>query len=78
MLEGAIGQKHVATTHIGEPGHRYDQVKAGAVRVVTVMEPFISLALKEGAHVVALTFYRGAEVINPRFSDEQRSPISRL
>jgi NitT/TauT family transport system substrate-binding protein len=72
LLEGAIGQKHVATTHIGEPGHRYDQVKAGAVRVVTVMEPFISLALKEGAHVVALTFYRGAEVINPRFSDEQR------
>src|SRR4051812_38549642 len=72
LLEGAIGQKHVVTTHIGEPGHRYDQVKAGAVRVVTVMEPFISLALKEGAHVVALTFYRGAEVINPRFSDEQR------
>jgi hypothetical protein len=29
------------------------------------MEPFISLALKQGAHIIALTFYRGAEVVSP-------------
>lgn len=32
---------------------------------MTVMEPFISLALKQGAHIIALTFYRGAEVVSP-------------
>jgi NitT/TauT family transport system substrate-binding protein len=72
LLEGAVGRKHVKTVHIGEPSHRYEQVKAGKIRAATVMEPFISLALKEGAHIVALTFYRGAEVIHPRFSIEQR------
>jgi len=36
------------------------------------MEPFISLGLKEGAHIVDLTFYRGAEVIAPHLSVEQR------
>jgi NitT/TauT family transport system substrate-binding protein len=29
------------------------------------MEPFISLALKQGAHIIALTFYRGAEIVSP-------------
>lgn len=72
LLEGAIGRDNVKTVHVGEPSHRYDQVKAGKIRAATVMEPFISLALKEGAHIVALTFYRGAEVIHPKFSEAQR------
>jgi len=72
LLEGAIGPEHVRTVHVGEPSHRYEQVKSGAIRAATVMEPFISLALKEGGHIVALTFYRGAEVIHPRFTAEQR------
>ncbi len=73
LLDGAIGREHVKTTHIGEPGTRYEQLKSGKIRVATLMEPYISLALKEGAHIVALTFYRGAEVISPRFTDEQRN-----
>ncbi len=72
LLEGAIGPEHVKTVHVGEPSYRYEQVKSGAIRAATVMEPFISLALKEGGHIVALTFYRGAEVIHPRFTAEQR------
>jgi NitT/TauT family transport system substrate-binding protein len=40
------------------------------------MEPFISLALKDGGHIVALTFYRGAEVIHPKFTNEQRQAYS--
>jgi NitT/TauT family transport system substrate-binding protein len=72
LLEGAIGRDSVKTVHVGEPSHRYEQVKAGKIRAATVMEPFISLALKEGAHIVALTFYRGAEVIHPKFTEAQR------
>ena len=40
---------------------------------MAVMEPFISLGLKEGAHLVDVTFYRGAEVIAPGLSAEQRN-----
>ena len=36
------------------------------------MEPFISLGLKEGAHIVAASFYRGGEVVSPDLTDEQR------
>jgi NitT/TauT family transport system substrate-binding protein len=38
-----------------------------------LMEPFVSLGLKEGAHVIAACFYRGGEVISPRLTAEQRT-----
>jgi NitT/TauT family transport system substrate-binding protein len=65
LLEGAIPKDQIVTTHIGAPEVRLQAMKEGRVRAVTVMEPFISLALKQGAHLIALTFYRGAEVVSP-------------
>ncbi|WP_213775321.1 hypothetical protein [Bradyrhizobium sp. dw_78] len=65
LLEGAIPKDDIATTHIGAPEVRLQAMKEGRVRAVTVMEPFISLALKQGAHLIALTFYRGAEIVSP-------------
>ncbi len=47
-------------------------MKNGTYRAVTVMEPFISLALKEGAHIIAAEFYRGGEVIAPHLSADER------
>ena len=54
------------------PERRYQALKEGTSRAVAVMEPFISLGLKEGAHLVDVTFYRGAEVIAPHLTAEQR------
>jgi hypothetical protein len=52
---------NIVTQHIGAPPVRMEILRKGTpVRAVTLMEPFISLALKEGAHILALTFYRGA------------------
>ena len=65
LLEGATAKDQVRTTHIGAPEVRLQAMKEGRVRAVTVMEPFISLALKQGAHLIALTFYRGAEIVSP-------------
>jgi NitT/TauT family transport system substrate-binding protein len=65
LLEGAIPKDEIVTTHIGAPEVRLRALKEGRVRAVTVMEPFISLALKQGAHLIALTFYRGAEIVSP-------------
>jgi NitT/TauT family transport system substrate-binding protein len=48
-------------------------LKSGSYRAVTVMEPFISLALKDGAHIIAAEFYRGGEVIAPNLTPEQRT-----
>ncbi len=72
MLEGALGREHVRIAKGSLPQLRWKGLKDGHYRAVTVMEPFISLALKEGAHIVAAEFYRGGEVIAPHLSPEQR------
>jgi NitT/TauT family transport system substrate-binding protein len=72
MLESAIGTKHVNIAKGGLPQKRYEGLKNGSYRAVTVMEPFISLGLKDGAHIVAASFYRGGEVISADLTPEQR------
>src|SRR6185295_3947036 len=72
MLESAVGADHVRIERGGLPQMRWAALKEGRARAVTVMEPFISLGLKEGAHIIAASFYRGGEVIAPDLTDEQR------
>jgi NitT/TauT family transport system substrate-binding protein len=72
MLESAVGAEHVNIQRGGLPQARYAALKSGAARAIAVMEPFISLGLKDGAHIIAASFYRGGEVIAPDLSPEQR------
>lgn len=72
MLESAIGAEHINLVHGGLPQTRWEGLKNRTYRAVTVMEPFISLGLKEGAHIVAASFYRGGEVIAPDLTEDQR------
>ena len=72
MLESAVGREHVNIVNGGLPQTRWAGLKDGSYRAVTVMEPFISLGLKEGAHIVACSFYRGGEVVAPHLTPEQR------
>ena len=72
MLESAVGAEHVKIVNGGLPLARWEGLKNRTYRAVTVMEPFISLALKEGAHIIAASFYRGGEVVAPNLTAEQR------
>jgi hypothetical protein len=72
MLESAVGREHVNTQNGGLPQARYAALKNGTARAIAVMEPFISLGLKDGAHIIAASFYRGGEVIAPDLTPEQR------
>jgi NitT/TauT family transport system substrate-binding protein len=72
MLESAIGREHVNIVQGGLPQKRWEGLKNGTHRAITVMEPFISLGLKEGAHIIAACFYRGGEVVAPELTPEQR------
>lgn len=65
MLDGVLRREELVLQHEGEPLVRYEALKAGRLRAASLMEPYVSLALKEGAHIVAASFYRGAEVISP-------------
>src|SRR5881392_3671495 len=53
MLESAVGAEHVKIENGGLPQMRYAALKNRTARAVAVMEPFISLGLKEGAHIIA-------------------------
>jgi NitT/TauT family transport system substrate-binding protein len=72
MLESAVGRERVKIQPGGLPQKRWAGLKDGSYRAVTVMEPFISLALKEGAHIVAASFYLGGEVVAADLTPEQR------
>jgi len=72
MLESAIGHDHINIQPGGLPQKRWEGLKNGTYRAVTVMEPFISLGLKEGAHIIAASFYRGGEVVGTELTEEQR------
>jgi hypothetical protein len=73
MLESAVGPEHVKIQNGGLPQMRYAALKSGTARAIAVMEPFISLGLKEGAHIIAASFYRGGEVISPDLTPAQRN-----
>jgi NitT/TauT family transport system substrate-binding protein len=72
MLESAVGSDHVIIQQGNLPQMRYAGLKSGEYRAATVMEPFISLGLKESAHIVAACFYRGGEVVGPDLTPEER------
>jgi NitT/TauT family transport system substrate-binding protein len=72
MLESAVGAEHVKFAEGGLPPMRWAGLKEGRFRVVAVMEPFVSLGVKEGAHIVAAAFYRGGEVVAADLTPEQR------
>lgn len=73
MLESAVGREHVNIQSGGLPQMRYAALENGTARAVAVMEPFISLGLKDGAHIIAASFYRGGEVIAPELTTKQRT-----
>src|SRR5229473_1099963 len=72
MLEGAVGHDQVKVEHIGAPRKRFEALFHRTHRAVTVMEPFISLGLRQGAHIIAAEFYRGGEVVAPSLTPDQR------
>jgi NitT/TauT family transport system substrate-binding protein len=72
MLESAVGAEHVKIAQGGLPQSRWAALEDRSARAIAVMEPFISLGLKEGAHIIAASFYRGGEVISPDLTPEQR------
>lgn len=72
ILGGSLDRNDVVVKHVGSPQERYDQLKSGQLRAAALMEPFISLALKEGAHIISVVFYRGAEVVSPDVPTEVR------
>jgi NitT/TauT family transport system substrate-binding protein len=72
MLESAVGREHVKIQPGGLPQKRWEGLENRSYRAIAVMEPFISLGLKRGAHIIAASFYRGGEVVASDLTPEER------
>jgi len=77
LLEGALGREQIKLEHGGGPAELLEHVHKRTFGAVALMEPFLSLALKQGAHVLGSFFYRGAQAFATDVSvDAQRAFIA--
>jgi NitT/TauT family transport system substrate-binding protein len=52
MMEGFLAQEHVKTTHAGTMPKRIEALRQGKVAAVSLMEPWISVAQKQGLRIL--------------------------
>lgn len=77
LLEGALSREQIVLAHGGGPGDLLDHLHKRTFGAVALMEPFLSLAIKQGAHVLGSFFYRGAQAFATDVSVEhQRAYIA--
>ena len=61
MLEGFVARDEIEVVHAGTVTERYEALMNGEVGAVTLMEPWISLAEKNGCKRIVETHYQGTE-----------------
>ena len=77
VLEGFMERSEIKTLHFGQGQARYQAMLDGRVDACTLMEPFTTLALKNGCKLIVEAFARGLEVTAPDIDDETLEGINR-
>lgn len=77
VLEGFMAREEIKTVHLGQGQARYQAMLDGKVDACTLMEPYITLALKQGCKLIVEGFARGLEVTSPDMDDETLAGIYR-
>lgn len=62
FLEGFLRRDEIRVVHAGRPLERYEALLSGRVDCVGLMEPWISLALKQGCKSLGEAHYAGADI----------------
>lgn len=61
MLEGFLRREEIQMIHAGPVEERYAALERGDIQAATLMEPWITLAEKNGCKKIIETFYLGVE-----------------
>ena len=73
MLEGFMPRDEIKVVHSGTVGERYEAMMSGETDAATLMEPWVTLAHKNGCKEIVGTFYQGTEnssaTLDPRIWD---------
>jgi NitT/TauT family transport system substrate-binding protein len=77
MLEGFLPRNQIKVVHIPVSSHRYKALLEGSAHAVTVSEPWISLAEKQGCKLICEAYCVGSEVASPDIDAETYAAINR-
>ncbi|MBR8743691.1 hypothetical protein [Nocardiopsis sp. MG754419] len=77
LLGNTLARQEVVLRHVGAPALRLAALRSGDVRAAMLMEPFLGVALKEGAHLLGSYFYRGSQVVAPHLGQDRRDAYIR-
>ena len=61
MLEGFVSRERINVVHAGTVLERYESLMDGEIDAATLMEPWVTLAEKQGCKLLVGTFYQGTE-----------------
>ena len=75
MLHGFLTRNEITPIHVGPTEQRYEKLERGEVDAATLMEPWITLAEKNGFKKIIETHYLGVENISP---DLDRATLDKL
>ena len=64
MLQGFLSKDEIRAVHVGPTEQRYEKLERGEVDAATLMEPWITLAEKNGFKKIMETHYLGVENIS--------------
>jgi NitT/TauT family transport system substrate-binding protein len=77
LLEGFIGRERVKLQHFGGPASRFDAVLAGEVPAAVIMEPYVSLAEKLGANILAQGHFIATDIARDDLPQEDLKALYR-
>jgi NitT/TauT family transport system substrate-binding protein len=77
LLEGFVGRDRIKLQHFGGPASRFDAVLSGEVQAAVLMEPYIALAEKLGASVLAQGHFVVTDVVRDDLPQEDLKAIYR-
>jgi NitT/TauT family transport system substrate-binding protein len=77
MLEGFLPRNRIKVVHIPVSSQRYKALLEGTVDAITVPEPWISLAEKQGCKLICEAYCVGSEVASPDIDPETYAAINR-
>lgn len=75
MLHGFLTKDEIRPIHVGPTEQRYEKLERGEVDAATLMEPWITLAEKNGFKKIIETHYLGVENIS---QDLDRATVDKL
>lgn len=75
-LEGFLRPEEIRLVHLSHIDG-YEAVRRGDIAAVTLMEPWITLAEKEGFQRIVETHYQGSEIASPEVAPETWAAVHR-